>query len=66
MRLLITKHAKERMADKAISKYMVIEAIQKGAKVKQTQGYLASYGYIKVAYKIVGKDLYKIKTVFVG
>ncbi|MBI2565071.1 DUF4258 domain-containing protein [Candidatus Woesearchaeota archaeon] len=65
MRLLITKHAKERMADKATSKEMIIEAIKKGAKIKQTNGYLASYGYIKVAYKIIDKDYYKIKTVFI-
>jgi len=65
MRLLITKHAKERMADKAINKEMIIEAIRKGAKIKQTDGYLASYGYIKVAYKIIDEDYYKIKTVFI-
>ncbi len=65
MKLLITKHAKERMADKAVSKEMVIEAIRKGAKINQTDGYLASYGYIKVAYKIIGDEYYKIKTVFI-
>lgn len=65
MDLVITKHAKERMAEKAISKEMIKDAITKGAKVKQTDGYLASHGYIKVAYKLVGKDCYKIKTVFV-
>ena len=65
MRLLITKHAKERIADKAISKETIIEAIKKGARIRQTDGYLASYGYIKVAYKIIGEDYYKIKTVFI-
>ena len=66
MKLLLTRHAKERMAEKAVSLDMIREAIQKGAKVKQTDRYLASYGYIKVAYKIIGDDYYKIKTVFIG
>ena len=66
MELLLTRHAKERMAEKAVSLDMIREAIQKGAKVKQTDGYLASYGYIKVAYKIIGEDCCKIKTVFIG
>lgn len=65
MKLLITKHAKERMADKAVSKEMIMDAIKKGAKVRQTNGYLASHGYIKVAYKIIGDEHYKIKTVFI-
>ena len=38
---------------------------KKGAKIRQTDGYLASYEYIKVAYKIIGEDYYKIKTVFI-
>ncbi len=66
MKLLLTKHAKERMAEKAITLDMIREVIQKGATVRQTDGSLASYGYIKVAYKHIGEEYYKIKTVFVG
>lgn len=52
------------MAEKAISKQHILEAIKKGAKIKQTDGFLARYSYVKVAYKIV-KDKYIIKTVMV-
>ncbi|MBU2639610.1 MAG: DUF4258 domain-containing protein [Nanoarchaeota archaeon] len=64
LELILTYHAKKRMAGKAINKQQVIETIKKGAKIKQTDGFLARYGYIKVAYKIV-KDKYIIKTVMV-
>ena len=64
--LLLTRHAKERMAEKAISLDMVREAIQRGAKIKQTGGYLASYGHLKVAYKVLRDGVYKVKTVFIG
>lgn len=65
MRLLLTKHAKERMAEKGITLDMILYAIKRGAQFKQTDGYVASYSYIKVAYKKIGEDYYKIKTVFV-
>lgn len=63
--LVLTRHAKERMAEHAITREQVKEAIRKGAKVQQTDGYLASFTYIKVAYKKIGEEMYKIKTVFV-
>ena len=64
--LIITKHAKERMIQHSITKEQVKMAIERGAKVKQTEGYLASFTYIKVAYKKISDETYKIKTVFVG
>ncbi len=63
--LLLTKHAKEKMVIKGISKEQIKTAIQFGAKIKQTEGYLASYTYIKVAYKKLDVNTYKIKTVFI-
>ncbi|MBI2146915.1 DUF4258 domain-containing protein [Candidatus Woesearchaeota archaeon] len=63
--LAITSHAKERMAVHGITKEQVKIAIERGAKVKQTDGYLTSFTYIKVAYKKIGENTYKIKTVFV-
>lgn len=63
--LKITKHAKERMIYHGITKEQVKLAIQRGAKVQQTDGYLASFQYIKVAYKKTSENVYKIKTVFV-
>ncbi|MEK6960480.1 MAG: DUF4258 domain-containing protein [Nanoarchaeota archaeon] len=65
MELLLTVHAKERMAQHAITKDQIKEAIQKGATIKQTDGYLASYTFLKVAYKRLDEETYKIKTVFV-
>ena len=53
------------MAEKAITKEHIKEAIKKGAKTKQTDGFLSRYGYIKVAYTIIN-DKYIIKTVMVG
>lgn len=64
--LVITKHAKERMIQHGITKDQIRMAVEHGAKVKQTEGYLASFAYVKVAYKKIGENTYKIKTVFVG
>lgn len=63
--LVITKHAKQRMVAHGITKEQVKTAILQGAKVVQTEGYLASYTYIKVAYRKIGPNMYKIKTVFI-
>lgn len=62
MELVLTLHAKEQMVERGISKQQVTDAIKKGSKVVQTDGFLASYSYIKVAYKIRG-DNYIVKTV---
>ena len=63
--LKITRHAKEKMILLGITKEQIKRAIQCGAKIKQTEGCLASYAYLKVAYKQIGENCYKIKTVFV-
>ncbi|MBI5065974.1 DUF4258 domain-containing protein [Candidatus Woesearchaeota archaeon] len=60
--LILTEHAKERMAAKGISKEQIKTAIKQGAKQKQTEGLLATYTYLEVAYKIIGKK-YVVKTV---
>ena len=65
IKLKITEHAKTRMAEFAITKELIKLAITRGSKIKQTVGYLASYTYLKVAYKKIGENLYKIKTVFI-
>lgn len=63
MIILLTKHAKERMAEKGITVGMIKEAIKRGSITRQTNGYLATYAYFEVAYKIITKDVYKVKTV---
>lgn len=63
MIILLTKHAKERMAEKGITVGMIKEAIKRGSITRQTDGYLATYTYFEAAYKIISKDVYKVKTV---
>jgi hypothetical protein len=53
------------MAENGITSGMVKEAISRGATVRQTNGYLATYTYIAVAYKTIKQGIYKIKTVMV-
>ncbi len=65
MKLILTLHAKEQMVERGVSKQQIIDAIKKGSKVVQTDGFLASYTYIKVAYRIRG-DKYIVKTVMIG
>ncbi len=65
MKLDITKHAKQKMVIHGITKDQIIKTINQGAKFEQTDGFLAKYSYIRVAYKKKG-DLCKIKTVYIG
>lgn len=62
MIIILSEHAKIRMAQKAISMEQIKRTISQGAKIKQTDGFLAIYTYIEVAYKIRG-DRYIVKTV---
>jgi len=59
---IFTKHAKERVAAKGVTIEQVKIDVQRGAKVPQTDGFEATYTYIKVAFRIVGKK-YIIKTI---
>ena len=59
----LTKHAQDKMIFLGVTKDQVKNTILRGSKFKQTDGYLAIHGYLKVAYKIIGKNIYKIKTV---
>ena len=65
LKLKITKHANDKMLWLGITEEQIKKAITQGAKFKQTDGYLAKYTYITVAYKKIGENYYKIKTVFV-
>lgn len=64
-KLSISRHANDKMMWLGITEEQVKKAIVQGAKFKQTEGYLAKYTYISVAYKIIGPNQYKIKTVFI-
>jgi len=65
IKLKITKHANDKMMWLGISKEDIKKAILRGSKFKQTDGYLAIYTYLKVAYKKLDENLYKIKTVII-
>jgi len=64
MRLIFTINARERMDYHGISGEQIRVVIQLGAKMPQTDGFVAVYTYIRVAYKIKG-DKYIIKTVMI-
>ncbi len=63
MRLLITRHAKERMVSRGLTFEQVKIAIQRGATTKQTEGYESHYSYYSVCWKKIGEDVYKVKTI---
>lgn len=65
IKLKITKHANDKMMWLGISEEDVKKAILRGSKFKQTDGYLAIYTYLKVAYKKSNENVYKIKTVMI-
>ena len=62
MIIKLTKHAQDKMILLGITTEQIKNAIIKGSKFKQTDGYLAVYTYLKVAYKIIDKEIYKIKS----
>ena len=64
MRLIIIKHAQQRMDLNGITEDQIKMVIQRGAKTVQTDGFLAVYTYIRVAYKIIN-DKHIIKTVMI-
>ena len=63
MIIQISKHAKEKMDIEGIDENQIKRAIKMGSITRQTDGYLVTYTYIKIAYKKRG-DVYRIKTVF--
>lgn len=56
------KHAQKQIIERGVDKDLVARAIKRGSKVKQTDGILAIYTYIEVAYVKRG-DIYWVKTV---
>ena len=66
MELLITQHARDMMTERGIEEEQIKLAIQRGAKKRQTDGYITFYTYLSVAYKILNDGRYKIKTVMIN
>ena len=63
--LIISKHACDKMLVEGISEEQICQALERGSRFTQTEGYLAVYSYFSVAYKRLGNK-YKIKTVFIN
>lgn len=62
MRLIITNHARQQMFDRGIDEDQIRTAIERGSKIKQTDGLKSVYTYLGVCYKI-RRDNCIIKTV---
>lgn len=60
--IILTKHTKEMMVERGITKEQIKMAIERGSKVKQTNGFKTTYSYIGVCYKIKGEK-HIIKTI---
>ena len=66
MIIKIPEHARFKVYEEGVTEDMIKEAIKKGSKYKQTGGFLCVYNYYSVAYKTIGKNVYKIKTVYLN
>jgi hypothetical protein len=64
MRLILTAHARDQMLDRGVTRKMVERTLRRGSKIRQTDGLLATYEYVRVAYHVVG-DAYIVKTVMI-
>jgi len=64
LKIVLTKHANLKKDAEGISLREIEECIKRGSKFVQTDGLLAKYRYIRVAYKQI-RGVYLIKTVFV-
>lgn len=66
MHIKITKHADDKRKLLGITIEQIKTTIARGSHTRQTDGYLAHWTYIKVAYKKLGNEVYKVKTVFIA
>ncbi len=65
IRIKLTNHADYKRRNEGINIEQIKITIKRGSIIKQTGGFLAQYRYLKVAYKKIGENTYKIKTVFI-
>lgn len=64
MRIVLTRHAADAMTERGVNIEMIRLVIERGSKTKQTSGLLATYGYVRIAYYVVG-DTFVVKTVMI-
>jgi hypothetical protein len=63
--LKITKHARDKMSALAINHDMIKTAIKRGSKFRRKNNkFLSAYSFFTVVYQTLGKDVYKIITVY--
>ena len=63
--LKITKHARDKMSAFAINKDMITTAIKRGSKFKSKGNkFMSVYSFFTVIYQTLGKNVYKIITVY--
>ena len=65
MRIIISKHARYQMEQRGIEGELILKALKRGSKTKQTNGYLSVYCYVAVAYKFTKKGDILVKTVMI-
>jgi len=65
MKIIYNKHANDKRILYALTKEQVERAVKIGATVKQTDGYLASYMELRIAYKKLDNNIYYIKTIYI-
>lgn len=62
MEIIITNHAADMMAECGVDEEQIRRVLQRGSRVKQTDGFKSAYTYIGVCYKIIGNKCI-VKTV---
>jgi len=62
MKLIITDHAEDMMAERGIDEEQIKKTIKMGSRTRQTDGFKSVWTYIGVCYKVIG-DTYIIKSV---
>lgn len=64
IKIIYSKHANDKRMLYGLTKEQIGRAVQRGATTPQTDGYLASYREIRIAYKKLGKNVYYLKTIY--
>ncbi len=63
--IIYSKHANDKRILYGLSKEQIERAVKRGAISKQTDGFLASYREIKIAYKKLDGEGYYLKTIYI-
>ena len=66
LEVIYSKHANDKRVLHGYTKEQIERAIKRGATAQQTDGYLASFREIRIAYKKLNEKIYYIKTIFIN